>query len=92
MNVADRHANYTEKIKKKLFEAGIRVEVDFRNESIPKKVRDAQLQQIPYILVVGDNEQKNGTVNIRTRDNKVHGEKKIDDFLKELRKETKERK
>jgi len=85
--IADRHKKYCEQVKQKLFDAGIRVEIDYRAESTSKKVRDAQLQQINYILVVGDNEEKASTVNVRTRDNKVHGEKQVDDFLKDLKKE-----
>ncbi|MBW2972669.1 threonine--tRNA ligase, partial [Candidatus Woesearchaeota archaeon] len=91
LTVADRHDEYAEMLRKKLFDAGVRVELDTRAESIPKKVREAQLQKINYILVVGDKEQENGTVNVRTRDNVVHGEKKPDGFLKELIDEIKER-
>ena len=72
---------------KKYFDAGIRVKVDDRTESTSKKVRDAQKQQINYILVVGDNEIKNKTINVRTRNNKVLGEKKVDALLKDLKKE-----
>ena len=75
-----------------MFDAGLRVEIDARAESIPKKVRDAQLEYINYILVVGDKEQENKTVNVRTRDNQVHGEKKTDAFIKDLKKEVDERK
>ena len=90
--IADRHHDYAEEVRKKLFDAGVRVEVDARAESTPKKVRDAQVSQINYILVVGDNEQKNRTVNVRTRDNKVHGERKVEEFLKDVLKEIGERK
>jgi threonyl-tRNA synthetase len=90
--IADRHVKYAEEVKKKMFEAGLRVELDDRAESTSKKVRDAQVQQINYILVVGDNEEKNGTVNVRTRDNKIHGEKKVDKFIEELVKEIKDKK
>ncbi len=91
LTVADRHDEYAGKLKQKLFDAGIRVELDDRAESIPKKVREAQMQQVNYILVVGDKEQENGTVNIRTRDNVVHGEKSPDDFLDEIAAEIEER-
>ncbi len=91
LTVADRHDEYAEMLRQKLFDAGIRVELDSRAESIPKKVREAQLQQVNYILVVGDKEQENETVNVRTRDNVVHGEKKPDTFLKEILEEIKER-
>ena len=78
-------------IKKELFDSGVRVEIDERSEGIPKKVRDAQLQKIPYILVVGDKEEENETVNVRTRDNIVHGEKKIAQFIAQIVKEVQEK-
>ncbi|MFC1728084.1 threonine--tRNA ligase [Nanoarchaeota archaeon] len=90
--IADRHQKYAEEVKKKLFEAGLRVEIDDRAESTSKKVRDAELQKFNYILVVGDKEGENKSVNVRTRDNQVHGEKKVDDFSKELLKEIEEKK
>lgn len=91
LTVADRHNDYAEKIVASLKKKGIRAEADIRSESIPKKVRDNQLKQINYILVVGDKEQENNTINVRTRDNVVHGEKKIDVFAAELLKEIGER-
>jgi threonyl-tRNA synthetase len=75
-----------------MFDAGIRVDVDERAESIGKKVREAQLQQINYILVVGEKEVKDKTVTVRTRDNKVHGAVKVDAFIKKVVKEIQERK
>ncbi|MBW2973606.1 threonine--tRNA ligase [Candidatus Woesearchaeota archaeon] len=92
LTVADRFNDYAEKVAQKMKDAGIRAEVDDRSESIGKKVREAQLQQINYILVVGEKELKDKTVAIRTRDNKVHGAKKVDSFIKELVKEIQERK
>ncbi|MBI5002929.1 threonine--tRNA ligase [Candidatus Woesearchaeota archaeon] len=89
--LADRFNEYAEKVCSQLREQLIRAEVDDRSESLNKKVREAQLAQINYILVVGEKEQKDHTVNIRTRDNVVHGEKKVDVFLNELLKEIKER-
>jgi threonyl-tRNA synthetase len=91
LTVADRHNEYAEYLKNKMLDAGIRIDTDLRAESIPKKVREAQLQKINYILVVGDKEQENHTVNVRTRDNVVHGEKNPDDFIKELLDEIKEK-
>ena len=85
--IADRHHQYCRELANKFSDAGIRAEVDARSESTPKKVHDAQVLQVNYILVVGDNEAKNGTVNVRTRDNKVHGEKKVEEFLKEIKME-----
>jgi threonyl-tRNA synthetase len=84
LTVADRHDNYAQKIYQQFFDAGIRVELDTRAESIPKKVREAQVKQVNYILVVGDKEMEAGTVNVRTRDNVVHGEKKPEELLEQL--------
>lgn len=90
--LADRFNEYAKRIRKQLHDAHIRVELDDRSESLNKKVREAQLAQINYILVVGEKEEKDGTVNVRTRDNVVHGTKKIDVFIGEILKEIKERK
>ena len=90
--IADRHSKYASKVKDMMIEAGLRVSVDDRAESTSKKVRDAQIQQINYILVVGDKEERGSSVNVRTRDNKVHGEKKVDSLIKGLIKEINDRK
>ncbi|MBU4351878.1 MAG: threonine--tRNA ligase [Nanoarchaeota archaeon] len=82
--IADRHVEFCKKVLEKMKESGLRVELDDKAETTNKKVRNAQVQQVNYILVIGDNEIKNKTVNVRTRDNKVHGEKKVDAFIKEL--------
>jgi threonyl-tRNA synthetase len=82
--IADRHKKYAKEVAKKYKAAGLNVEIDERSESIPKKVRDAQLQQFNYILVVGDKEEKDKTVAVRTRDNKVEGAVKSDKFLLRL--------
>ncbi|MBW3015661.1 threonine--tRNA ligase [Candidatus Woesearchaeota archaeon] len=92
LTVASRNDKYAEDVVNKLREEGFLVESDFRSESIPKKVRDAQIQQYNYILVIGDKEQENKTVNIRTRDNKVLGEKKLPDLMKDMKKEIADKK
>ncbi|MFC1722510.1 threonine--tRNA ligase [Nanoarchaeota archaeon] len=84
LTVADRHNDYAEFLKTKFEKKNIRVELDLRAESINKKVRESQLDQVNYILVVGDKEQENQSVNIRTRDNQVHGEKNPDEFIDQL--------
>lgn len=89
--VADRHAPYGEKLVRKFKEAGFHADMDDTNESVSKKVRNAQLTQINYILTVGDQEMEHETINLRTRDNVVHGEVNVDDFLSKLDKERKER-
>jgi len=90
--IADRHNNYAYKIAKRYFDGGIELEVDDKAETTSKKIRNAELDHFNYILVVGDKELTNNTVNIRTRDNKILGEKKVEDFLKELKEEIKNKK
>ena len=91
LTVADRHEKYGDEIFHKLRDAGVRVEKDFKSETIPKKVREAQLRQFNYIFVVGDKEAENKTVAVRTRDNVVHGEKDFGKFLGEVLDEIRER-
>lgn len=90
--IADRHNDYAKNIKLQYEEKEIRVEIDIRSESINKKVRDAQLDQINYILVVGDQEIEKQTVNVRTRNNEVVGAKDIIKFRDQLVKEVEEKK
>ncbi|MBW2986133.1 threonine--tRNA ligase [Candidatus Woesearchaeota archaeon] len=91
LTIADRFNDYAHKAAKKMSDAGIRVDIDERSESISKKVREAQLQQINYIIVVGEKEVKDKTITVRTRDNKVHGAEKVDTFIKKVVKEIQER-
>jgi threonyl-tRNA synthetase len=63
--IADRHADYAREVANELEAAGIRVEVDDRTESIGKKIRDGELHKVPYMLVVGDQEQSDGGVAVR---------------------------
>lgn len=91
LTVADRHADYAYQLKEEFKKAGFHVDVDAASESVSKKIRNAQLTQINYILTVGDQEQEHRTINLRTRDNIVHGEIKVDEFIKIIDKERKER-
>ncbi|MBN9377218.1 MAG: threonine--tRNA ligase [Chlamydiales bacterium 38-26] len=91
LTVADRHADYAYKLRDQFKKHGFHVDVDDANESVSKKVRNAQLAQINYILTIGDQEQENQTVNLRTRDNVVHGEIQVDEFIQKLDQERKER-
>ncbi len=67
LTVADRHNDWAQEVTARLKAAGIRTETDLRNEKLGKKIREAQLQKIPYMLVIGDQEMENRTVNPRTR-------------------------
>lgn len=65
--IADRHFEYASQLEEKLSAAGLRVETDYRNEKIGFKIREARLQKLPYMLIVGDSEVENGTVSVRKR-------------------------
>lgn len=71
-------------VQKTLSAAGYYVDLDASDRSIPKKVREAQIAQYNYILVVGEDELTNKTVNIRTRDNVQHGQKSVPAMLEEF--------
>lgn len=89
--VADRHAPYAHELKRKIEKHGILCDVDETNESVGKKVRNAQMLKTNYLLTVGDKEVENKTVALRTRDNVVHGEIDISNFLDIVVKERDER-
>lgn len=89
--VADRHNAYAQELAKKIKEAGFICDVDESHESVSKKIRDAQLLQINYMLTVGDREMESGNVNLRRRDNNVYGEIDLNSFLTILKKEYEER-
>ena len=78
--IADRHFDACDKAKKQLEEAGLRVEVDYRNEKLGYKLREAQLQKIPYMLVVGDKEAEEGTLSVRKRGAGDIGSMSVEDF------------
>jgi threonyl-tRNA synthetase len=92
LTVSEKNEAYAEKIKMKMFAHGIRVETDIRSESIGKKVRDAQLKQANYILVVGENEEKADNVAVRTREGQVEGAVSTDKFIERVLHEIKEKK
>lgn len=79
--IADRHSDYAMSVQARLREAGYRVEVDARHESVGKKIRSAQVEKIPYVLVVGDAEVESGTVAIRSRDNGDEGTTSVEELL-----------
>ncbi len=87
MPITDRAAGYARSVAEKLDEAGIRVETDLRNEKIGYKIREAQMQKLPYMLVVGDKESENGTVSVRTRSGVDLGAMSLDAFLSRINEE-----
>lgn len=78
--IADRHLDFSEDLKKKLVEMDIRVEIDERAERLPAKIRAAQVEKIPHMLVIGDQEVESGNVNLRVRDGEQEG-LSIEDYL-----------
>jgi threonyl-tRNA synthetase len=87
--VTDRAADYAKEIAGKLDAQGFRVEVDYRNEKIGKKIREAQMEKIPYMLVVGDRDVENSTVSPRHRADGDLGAMSFDDFAALLSEEVK---
>ncbi len=79
--IADRHLEYAGELAARLEEAGLRVEVDSRNERMNAKIRDAQLTKIPYMLIVGDREVADGAVSVRLRTEENLGAMPVDDLL-----------
>ena len=87
MTITERTNDYAWEVKKQLEALGIRVEVDDRNEKIGKKIREAQLEKVPFMLVVGDKEAENGQVAVRTRKGVDEGVMTVADFGKRIREE-----
>jgi threonyl-tRNA synthetase len=86
--VADRHLTYACKVRERLKEAeGLRVEVDDAPMSMQKKIRENARQKVPYLLVVGDAEEVEGTVNIRKRGEKAQEAVEIEEFARRVRAE-----
>jgi threonyl-tRNA synthetase len=79
--IADRHMDYCKDMANKLKAEGLRVEVDERSERMNSKIRDAQKQKIPYMLVVGDQEMENNQVALRLRNGENPGPMSMVDFL-----------
>ena len=79
--ITDRAHDYAKQLEAQLFAKGIRTESDLRSEKLGYKIREAQMQKIPYMLVVGDRDIENGTVSVRTRGGEDLGAMKPEDFL-----------
>jgi threonyl-tRNA synthetase len=82
--ITDRQTWYAADIHRKLKDAGFRAELDSRNEKVNLKIREAQLQKVPYMLVVGDREAEAGTVSVRNRKHGDQGAVSVDQFVDRL--------
>lgn len=85
--ISEKYEAYAEDVRKKLAENGIDVTVDNRSEKIGFKIREARLDKLPYMLVVGQKEEEEGTVSVRSRFAGDEGSKKIEDFISFIKKE-----
>src|SRR5579872_6061720 len=83
--ITDRQLEYAHNVAKRLSAANLRVHIDDRKEKVNLKIREAQLQKVPYMLVVGDREAQNDTVSVRNRRHADQGVKSVDAFLEEIR-------
>ena len=89
--ISDKYMDYANEVKKSLFDAGVRVEMDDRAEKIGFKIREAQLQKVPYMLVVGEKEAAENQVAVRSRDKGEMGSMNLADFVSMVVKEDAER-
>jgi threonyl-tRNA synthetase len=85
--IADRHHDYARSVVARLRVAGARAEMDGRAERMQAKIRDGEMQKIPYLLVVGDREMQNDTASVRKRGEGDLGAKPVSEFLEMLRPE-----
>ena len=87
--IADRHLEYANKLREAFAKERIRVEIDSRQEKTGYKIREAQLQKIPYMIIVGDKEVENSLVGIRSRKDGDIGQMKLEEFLNKIKEEIK---
>ena len=90
-SIADKHHDYAQQIGRKLQDAGIRAEVDCRNEKIGYKIREAQLEKVPYMLITGDKEEESGQVAVRSRRDGDLGPMPLNDFIARIAEEVRAR-
>ncbi|NLF83804.1 MAG: threonine--tRNA ligase, partial [Candidatus Gastranaerophilales bacterium] len=87
--ISDKHVEYAETVFQKLKDAGVRVELDDKSESMNYKIRDAQNRKIPYMLVMGDKEVESSTVAVRERGKGPVGTLSVDEFVENIKKQLK---
>jgi len=83
--ITDRQQDYAREVHTRLEQAGLRVTLDERKEKVNLKIREAQLQKVPYMLVVGDREAEAGTVSVRHRKHADMGAKPVDEFIADVK-------
>ncbi|MFB0972209.1 MAG: threonine--tRNA ligase, partial [Neofamilia sp.] len=89
--VSEKFGDDAKEVADKFIAEGFRVEVDNRDEKLGKKIRDGQMEKVPYVLVVGEKEMNDKTVSVRVRDGEDQGAKSVEDVIAEFKKEVKEK-
>lgn len=92
MSISEKFNDYSSEVAKTLKENGFRVEFDDRNEKIGYKIRQAQLEKVPYMIVIGEKEQEEKNVSVRSRDEGDLGSKTLDEFIKEMNEKIEDKK
>ena len=82
--ISDKYADYAEKVRKELFDNGLRVEVDGRVEKVGFKIREAQLEKVPYMVIVGEKEEAENNISVRSRDEGELGNVELAKFIEEV--------
>ncbi len=90
--ISEKQHEYCEELKEKLQREGIRVEFDDRNEKVGYKIREAQLQKVPYMLVIGDKEKESNAVTVRTRKEADLGQMSVEEFVEKIKEEIENKK
>ena len=88
LDITDDQAEYSEMVYQQLRKAGIRIEKDVRNEKLNYKIREAQMEKIPYMLIVGEKEKESRTVTVRLRNGKNLAPMTIEDFAAKIQEES----
>ena len=89
--VSEKHFDYAEKITKSLRDSGIRAEADYRNEKLGYKIREAQLEKVPYMVILGDKEIDQNNISVRSRHEGDLGSSSVEDFIAKIKDETAKR-
>jgi threonyl-tRNA synthetase len=92
MAITDRQNEYVQKLVERLIGKEIRAEGDLRREKLSAKIRDAEMEKVPYMLIAGDREEKDGTVSVRTKSEGDLGPMKIEDLVARIQEEVLHRK
>lgn len=89
--ISDKYADYAEKVRKELFDNGLRVEVDGRVEKVGFKIREAQLEKVPYMVIVGEKEEAENNISVRSRDEGELGNVELAKFIEDVQAKVKSR-